>query len=136
MGIVNVTPDSFADAGETFDPAAAIERGLKQIDAGTDIIDVGGESTRPGAAPVSPDEEISRVLPVVGELARRNVTVSIDTRHAAVMAAATRAGAKIINDISALTTDESSLNTAQASGASIVLMHMKGDPRTMKDRMS
>lgn len=133
MGIVNVTPDSFSDGGEVFAPEAAIARGLAQAEAGATIIDVGGESTRPGAQPVPPDEEIARVVPVVRALAERGLCVSIDTRHAAVMGAAVEAGARIINDVTALSGDPDSLAVAAKSGADLCLMHMQGDdPRTMQ----
>ncbi|TAN73703.1 MAG: dihydropteroate synthase [Magnetospirillum sp.] len=133
MGIVNVTPDSFSDGGEAFSPEAAIARGLAMVDAGAAIIDVGGESTRPGAAPVSIEAETARVLPVVRALAERGVRVSIDTRHARVMAAAVAAGAAIINDVTALAGDPESLAVAARSGADLCLMHMQGDdPRTMQ----
>ena len=131
MGIVNVTPDSFSDGGETFDHDQAIERGLRQIDEGADIVDVGGESTRPGSVPISQEEEVRRVLPVVTALARENAVISIDTRRADVMAASLDKGATIINDISALTRDSRSLNVAAANDASIVLMHMKVNPDSM-----
>jgi dihydropteroate synthase len=133
MGIVNVTPDSFSDGGDTFAPDDAVARGLQQMKDGADIIDIGGESTRPGATPVSPDEEARRVVPVVTALARAGAVVSIDTRHAAVMAAAVAAGARIINDVSALEGEAASLGVAAASGADIVLMHMPGTPQTMRD---
>lgn len=133
MGIVNVTPDSFSDGGEVFETDAAVARGLAHAEAGATIIDVGGESTRPGAAPVSPDEEMRRVLPVVRTLAERGLCVSIDTRHAAVMGAAVEAGARIINDVTALLGDPDSLRVAARSGADLCLMHMQGDdPRTMQ----
>ena len=131
MGIVNVTPDSFADAGETFDHEAAIERGRQQIEDGADIIDVGGESTRPGATPVDPEEECRRVLPVVTALAEAGAIVSIDTRNAGTMEQAVGAGAAIVNDVTALTYDPKSLEVAAGSGASVVLMHMRGTPETM-----
>lgn len=131
MGVVNVTPDSFSDAGETAAPEAAIARGLRQIAEGADIVDVGGESTRPGAAPVAPDEEARRVVPVVRALSAASAVISIDTRHAAVMRAAVDAGARIINDVSALSGDPGALTVAAASAADIVLMHMPGDPQTM-----
>jgi dihydropteroate synthase len=131
MGIVNVTPDSFSDGGETFDHKLAIERGFKQIQEGADIIDVGGESTRPGSVPISQEEEIKRVLPVVKALAEEGSVVSIDTRRSSVMRTALDSGAKIINDISALTQDTCSLKIAAASKASVVLMHMKGRPHSM-----
>ncbi len=133
MGIVNVTPDSFSDGGEAFAADAAVARALELVEAGAAIIDVGGESTRPGAEPVPVEEEECRVLPVVRALAERGVTVSIDTRHARVMAAAAAAGARIINDVTALAGDPDSLAAAAASGAAICLMHMRGDdPRTMQ----
>ncbi len=134
MGIGNVTPDSFADAGETFSTEAAVARGRAQMDAGADIIDVGGESTRPGATPVSPEEECDRVLEVVEHLAAAGAVVSIDTRHSLVMRRTVEAGAKIINDVSALTTDPDSVPVAADSGAAIILMHMRGDPGSMAER--
>jgi dihydropteroate synthase len=131
MGIVNVTPDSFSDGGAFLNPAAAVEHGLRLAGEGADILDVGGESTRPGAAPVSEQEELRRVLPVVRELAARSgVPVSIDTSKAAVAAAALAAGATIVNDVSALRFDPS-LGKVVA-GAALVIMHMQGTPRTMQ----
>jgi dihydropteroate synthase len=132
MGVVNVTPDSFSDGGETVVAAAAVERGLALAKEGADIIDVGGESTRPGAAPVSVAEELIRVLPVVRELAAAGVLVSIDTRRAEVMEAAITAGVGIVNDVTALTGDSRSLNVVAAAGVCVVLMHMQGEPRTMQ----
>ncbi|MFO1119274.1 MAG: dihydropteroate synthase [Rhodospirillales bacterium] len=102
MGIVNVTPDSFSDGGETDATAAAVDRGLAMLAEGADIIDVGGESTRPGALPVPVEAELARVVPVVRALAEAGAVVSVDTRHAAVMRAAIAAGARIVNDITAL----------------------------------
>jgi dihydropteroate synthase len=132
MGVVNVTPDSFSDGGRYASRDAAIAHGRALMQAGVDIIDIGGESTRPGAAPVSLEEELDRAVPVVEALAREGAIVSIDTRHAAVMRAAVAAGARIINDVTALAGDPASLETAVASGAAIVLMHMQGEPRTMQ----
>jgi len=132
MGIVNVTPDSFSDGGQFFDPQAAIDHGVALLEAGADILDIGGESTRPGAPPVGPDEECRRVLPVVRALAERGAVVSIDTRHAPVMGTAVAAGAAIINDISALDGDPDSLAVAAKSGAAVILMHMQGDPQSMQ----
>lgn len=132
MGIVNVTPDSFSDGGDYADPGAAIARGVALGEAGADILDVGGESTRPGAPPVSIAEELRRVLPVIEALAKRGHCVSVDTRHAAVMKAAVAAGARIINDVTALTGDPDSERVAAGSGAAIVLMHMQGEPQTMQ----
>jgi dihydropteroate synthase len=132
MGIINVTPDSFSDGGDFGDPAQAIAQGRALAAAGADILDVGGESTRPGATPISPEEEIRRTEPVVRALAASGALVSIDTRHAPVMAAATAAGARIINDISALSDTPQSLAVAARTGAAIVLMHMQGEPGTMQ----
>ncbi len=132
MGVVNVTPDSFSDGGHYANRDAAIAHGRALAGAGGDILDIGGESTRPGAASVSLDEELERVIPVIEALAGDGALVSIDTRHSAVMRAAVAAGARIINDVTALAGDPDSLPTAAASGAAIVLMHMQGEPRTMQ----
>lgn len=133
MGIINATPDSFSDGGEAFDPSDAIARGRAMLTEGADIIDVGGESTRPGSAPVSLDEELTRVLPVIETLAGEGARVSIDTRHAGVMTAAVEAGAMIINDVTALTGDPDSLSAAAGCDVDVVLMHMLGEPGTMQD---
>ena len=132
MGIVNVTPDSFSDGGENFDRDGAIAHGEALAQAGADILDIGGESSRPGADPVSAGEEAARIMPVIETLAARGHLISVDTRHATVMAAALDAGAQIINDISALTDDPAALATAAGSTAAIVLMHKKGQPRDMQ----
>jgi len=132
MGIVNATPDSFSDGGERLAPEAAVAAGLAMVAAGADIVDVGGESTRPGAAPVAEDEELARVLPVVRALATEGVAVSVDTRRAAVMSAAAAAGARIVNDIAALR-EPGALEAAAAGGAAVCLMHMLGEPGTMQD---
>jgi dihydropteroate synthase len=132
MGVLNVTPDSFSDGGRWFDGAGATARGHALLEAGADIIDVGGESTRPGAVPVPKDEEIRRVEPVVRALAKSGAVVSIDTRHAMVMAAALDAGARIVNDVSALTHDPGSLALIARRQAPVVLMHMRGEPQTMQ----
>jgi dihydropteroate synthase len=132
MGIVNVTPDSFSDGGESSRADEAIARGLAWAEAGADIIDVGGESTRPGAEPVDAAEERRRVLPVVRALAAAKIRVSIDTRHAEVMQAALDAGAAIINDVSGLAGDPGSLRVAVEAKVPVVLMHMRGEPRTMQ----
>ena len=126
MGVLNVTPDSFSDGGRWLDPEAAVTHGLRMVAEGADVIDVGGESTRPGAEPVPVDEELRRVLPVVEALAG-HVRVSIDTRKAEVAAAAIEAGATLVNDVSA-----SLAPVAAAGGAGWVAMHMQGDPRTMQ----
>jgi dihydropteroate synthase len=138
MGVLNVTPDSFSDGGEHVDPAAAIAHGLRLAEAGADILDVGGESTRPGADPVAPDIEIERVLPVLQGLAAARsaypqLQISIDTRHAPVMQAALAAGVDIVNDVTALAGDPASPAVVAASGAAAVLMHMRGDPQTMNE---
>jgi dihydropteroate synthase len=132
MGVINVTPDSFSDGGRFLDAGKAIAQGRALIEAGAEILDIGGESTRPGAEPVSPEEEIRRVVPVIEALQKSGVALSIDTRHARVMAAAVEAGARIINDVTALTGDPDSLRVAAGSGAGVVLMHMQGEPRTMQ----
>lgn len=132
MGIVNATPDSFSDGGEAFSFDNAVSRGLKMMKQGADIIDVGGESTRPGAEIVDVEEEVRRTVPVVKRLAEAGACVSIDTRHAVVMEEALAAGADIINDVTALTGDVRSMDVAANTGASIVLMHMQGEPGTMQ----
>jgi len=132
MGVVNATPDSFSDGGDAFQEEDAVARGLALIEAGADIVDVGGESTRPGAEPVSIDDEIARTEPVVRRLAHAGAVVSIDTRNAAVMESAVAAGAKIINDVTALTHDPRALEVAASSGAAVMLMHMQGSPETMQ----
>ena len=134
MGVVNVTPDSFSDGGRFLAPADAIAEGMRQHAAGADVVDVGGESTRPGAGPVTAGEEIDRVVPVIEALAKNGVLVSIDTRKAGVMQAAITAGAQMINDITALRHDPDSLVVAGGSGLPVVLMHSQGDPATMQQR--
>jgi len=134
MGVVNVTPDSFSDGGVHLDPGAAIRAGLAMARAGADIVDVGGESTRPGSQPTLPAEEQARVLPVIRGLAGAGVLVSIDTRHASTMEAALEAGAAIVNDISGLAHDPRSAEVVAARGCPVVLMHMRGDPATMNAR--
>ena len=133
MGIVNVTPDSFSDAGETATHADAVSRGMAMASDGADIIDVGGESTRPGADPVDPEIEWKRIGPVIQQLAGAGIVVSVDTRHAMVMTRAVDAGAAIINDVTALAGEAGSLQAATASGAEVVLMHMQGTPKSMND---
>lgn len=133
MGVINTTPDSFSDGGEFADTTAAIEHGLRLAEEGADILDIGGESTRPGADPVPPDEELRRVIPVIeGLAARTNAALSIDTSKAAVARAAMAAGASIINDVTALTGDADMAGVAAATDAGVVLMHMRGTPRTMQ----
>lgn len=133
MGIVNVTPDSFSDGGRYLDHGAAVEHGLALADEGADVIDVGAESTRPGASPVDAEEELRRVVPVVETLAAKaGVPVSVDTTKASVARAAIEAGASIVNDVSAATRDPSMLALCAETAAPIVLMHMRGEPRTMQ----
>jgi dihydropteroate synthase len=128
MGVVNVTPDSFSDGGRYYDHDAAVAHGRRLVGEGADWVDVGGESTRPGAEPVPADEEARRVLPVVEALAAEGVRVSIDTRRAEVARAAVQSGARMINDVSA-----GLAAVAAESGVAFVAMHMLGDPRTMQD---
>jgi dihydropteroate synthase len=143
MGVVNVTPDSFSDGGLFLDPQAAIAHGLELVAQGADILDVGGESTRPGAAPVAQEEELRRVLPVVEGLAAElkvgessagpeGPQISIDTSKAAVARAALQAGASLVNDVTALRGDPEMAGVIAASGAECCLMHMLGEPRTMQ----
>lgn len=132
MGVINVTPDSFSDGGQFADADAAIEHGLRLVADGADVLDVGGESTRPGADPVPLDVELQRVLPVIEGLARRTqVPISVDTSRPEVMRAAVAAGAGLINDVRALRLADA-LDVAAASGAAIVLMHMQGEPSSMQ----
>jgi dihydropteroate synthase len=133
MGVVNVTPDSFSDGGDFVDSAVAIQHGLKLSDDGADILDVGGESTRPGSAPVSIDEELARVIPVIKGLVGEGKLISIDTRHAEVMRQAISAGAKIVNDVTALTGDPDSMSVCADTGVDVVIMHMQGEPQTMQN---
>ena len=133
MGILNATPDSFSDGGMHASADEAIEHGVRMAAEGAEIIDVGGESTRPGAAPVSIDEELRRVIPVIrGLVQRTQAAISIDTSKAAVARAAVEAGAEIINDVTALRGDPGMATVAAESGAGLVLMHMLGTPRTMQ----
>src|SRR3954451_24444692 len=137
MGIVNVTPDSFSDGGAYLDADVAIRHGLDLADAGAAVIDVGGESTRPGADPVGVDEELRRVLPVIRALvARSSVPVSIDTTKSAVARAALEAGARIVNDVSGGLADRELLRVVADSGAAYVAMHMRGTPRTMQQHVN
>jgi dihydropteroate synthase len=133
MGIVNVTPDSFSDGGLFQDAGAAIAHGRDLLAEGADILDIGGESTRPGAEPVAADEEIRRVVPVIEALAADGARVSIDTTKAEVARRALDAGATIVNDVSALRFDPDLAGVAADAGATVVLMHMLGEPRTMQD---
>jgi len=133
MGVLNVTPDSFSDGGRYLDHDVALRHGRQLVVEGADIVDVGGESTRPGAGDVSDEEEIDRVVPVIATLvAETDVLVSVDTRRETVARRALEAGAHIINDVSAFTHDERMADLARATGAGVVLMHMQGTPRTMQ----
>jgi len=133
MGILNVTPDSFSDGGRHFDRQAAIEAGLRMVEEGAAIIDVGGESTRPGAAAVGAQEEIGRVVPVIEALAARvDAILSVDTSKPEVITAALRAGAHLVNDVRALSLP-GALEAAAAHDAAVCLMHMQGTPATMQD---
>jgi len=133
MGIVNVTPDSFSDGGRFLDPGAATAHGLALVAAGADLLDVGGESTRPGADPVDDAEERARVVPAIARLAAESgVPVSVDTTKASVAAAALDAGATIVNDVSAGVADPAMLGLVATAGAGYVAMHRRGDPRTMQ----
>lgn len=133
MGIVNATPDSFSDGGQFADAAAAAAAGADMAANGAAIVDVGGESTRPGAKPVWEGDEIERVGPVIRQLAAGGAAVSVDTRKADVITAALEAGARMINDVSALTYDDRSAGVVAAAGVPVVLMHHKGAPETMQD---
>jgi dihydropteroate synthase len=132
MGVLNVTPDSFSDGGEFLEPHRALDRALQMQEQGAAVIDIGGESTRPGAAPVSASDELKRVIPVIDALqAQLTVPISIDTRKPEVMQAAVAAGAGLINDVNALRAP-GALQAAAASAAPVCLMHMRGEPRTMQ----
>jgi dihydropteroate synthase len=135
MGIVNVTPDSFSDGGKFLDHDAAVEHALKLLDEGADLLDIGGESTRPYATPVSVEEELSRVVPVIEAVhrSRPEAILSIDTSKAVVSEAAVAAGAEIINDVTGLTNDPQMIDVVRQSGAGVCAMHMQGTPRTMQD---
>jgi dihydropteroate synthase len=131
MGVVNVTPDSFSDGGRYFDPKAAVAHALRLVEDGADIVDVGGESSRPGSLPVSVEEEIGRILPVLEGLKSLAKPISVDTRRPAVMQAALQAGASMINDIDALTAP-GALEAVAKSDCAVCLMHKQGDPATMQ----
>ncbi|HLJ12483.1 MAG TPA: dihydropteroate synthase [Planctomycetaceae bacterium] len=133
MGIVNITPDSFSDGGRFLEPGPAVDQALRLVGEGAEIIDVGGESTRPGAQPVADDEELRRITPVVEQLARQSsVVISVDTTKSAVARAALDAGAHIVNDISGLKFDPLMPEVCAASGAGVICMHIRGTPETMQ----
>jgi dihydropteroate synthase len=139
MGIVNVTPDSFSDGGKFFDPSRAVEHALQLVAEGADILDIGGESTRPNATPVAEEEELRRVLPVIQALVRRSsatspVVISIDTMKPTVARAAVEAGACIINDVAANREDRAMWQVVRETGAAYVLMHIQGTPQTMQQQ--
>ena len=131
MGVVNVTPDSFSDGGRFLDPEAAVSHARRLVEEGADLLDIGGESTRPGAAPVSESEELKRILPVLEKLASVDTPVSVDTRRPGVMKAVLAAGASMINDIQALR-EPYALEAVAGTGCAVCLMHMKGTPATMQ----
>ncbi len=134
MGIVNVTPDSFSDGGRFLDPRAAVEQGLRLAADGADLLDIGGESTRPYSTPVDPDEELRRVIPVVAALCEQtSIPISIDTSKATVAREAMAAGAEIINDVTGFMGDPAMLGVAVDTGAAVCAMHMQGTPQTMQD---
>jgi len=133
MGIVNVTPDSFSDGGQFVDPAAAVAHGLELVEQGAELLDVGGESTRPGATPVSEAEELRRILPVIRGLAgKTQVPISVDTQKPAVARAALETGAAIVNDIAANRTNDEMWRVVAETGAGYICMHMQGEPQTMQ----
>lgn len=133
MGIINVTPDSFSDGGQYLSPDRALSHAARLLEEGADLLDIGGESTRPGSAPVSVEEELRRIMPVVDGLVRMNAPVSVDTSKPEVMRAAIRAGAVMINDVNALRA-EGALEAVACGGAAACLMHMQGEPRSMQIR--
>lgn len=134
FGILNVTPDSFSDGGDFFDQEAAVARAAAMLDEGAHVIDIGGESTRPGSEPVAPDEELRRIIPAIRDIlaARPNTPISVDTYHAATAEAALEAGARIVNDVTALRGDERMAKLVAEAGCPVVLMHMLGEPKTMQ----
>jgi len=133
MGVINTTPDSFSDGGQYASPQKAIEAGIRMAGEGAEILDIGGESTRPGSDPVSVEEELKRVIPVIRGLAAKiSIPLSVDTMKAEVAGEALRAGAEIVNDVSSLSYDSAMAKTISALGAGIVLMHMRGMPKVMQ----
>jgi dihydropteroate synthase len=133
MGVVNVTPDSFSDGGKYLEPATAVDHALQLIEQGVDIIDIGGESSRPGAEPISVQEETNRVLPVIRDIRKKSdIPISIDTYKAQVARSALESGANWINDISGMRSDSDMIGVASESGVPVVIMHMKGTPETMQ----
>lgn len=133
MGILNVTPDSFSDGAAFTDPAAAVDHGIRLAEEGADVVDIGAESTRPGARPVTAEEEWGRLAGTIEPLARRGITISIDTMKSEVAERALDGGAAIVNDVSALRASPEIAGLCARTGAGLVLMHMRGEPRTMQD---
>ena len=135
MGILNVTPDSFSDGGEYLDKSKAVIHGIQMIEEGADILDIGGESTRPNAEPVCKDEEINRIVPVIKEILakKKDAIISVDTTKSVVADEALKSGAKIINDISGLMYDSKILDVIKKHDASVIIMHIKGNPKTMQN---
>jgi len=136
MGILNVTPDSFSDGGDFLDPERAAARAVSMLDEGAHVIDIGGESTRPGSDPVSPEEEIDRVVPVMRAILaeRRDAVISVDTYRATTAEAAIEAGAAIVNDVTALRGDERMVSVVAETGCPVILMHMQDEPKTMQQQ--
>lgn len=133
MGILNITPDSFSDGGQFYSSAAAVKQAMQMVADGADIIDIGGESSRPGANPVTAEEEISRIIPVIEKIAKEtSIPISVDTYKAEVARVALESGAQLINDITAMTGDKAMLPLAAKTGVPIILMHMLGTPQTMQ----
>lgn len=132
MGVINVTPDSFSDGGKFFDKDRAIMQGLRMMTEGADILDIGGESTRPGSAPVPISEEQARIMPAIMALKTKGAFISVDTRNAATMQACINVGADMINDITALTYDPAALSVVASFNGPVCLMHMQGTPETMQ----
>src|ERR687892_521821 len=134
VGVLNVTPDSFSDGGDFLGPERAVARAATMLDEGVQIIDVGGESTRPGSDPVSPEEEARRVVPVIERIlaARPGAIISVDTYRSSTAAAALKAGAGIVNDVTALRGDPHMAAVVAEAGCSVILMHMQGEPKTMQ----
>ena len=136
MAVLNVTPDSFSDGGDHFDPAVAIKAGLRMVSEGADMLDIGGQTTRPGSHPIDPAEEQARILPVIAGLRDCGVPLSVDTWNAATMAAALAAGAVIVNDVSALQHDSAAAAVVAAWACPVILMHMRGTPATMNGEVN
>src|SRR5918996_3744891 len=135
VGILNVTPDSFSDGGDFLDPEAAALRAATMLDEGPDMLDIGGESTRPGSDPVSQEEEMRRVVPVIERIlaVRPEAVISVDTYRADTVTAALEAGARLINDVTALRGDPSMASVIEEAACPVILMHMQGEPRTMQN---